>query len=57
MHGTLLYPLSGQPRFAPPKSSGLPRLPKLSPGIRKRIAMWKRILLAELLYRTGMRPR
>jgi len=57
MHGTLLYPIGGRPRFVPPKSSGVPRLPKLSLGIRKRIAMWKRTLLAELLYRTGVRPR
>ncbi len=55
MHGTLLYPLSGRPRFAPPKGPGL-WIPKLPPALRKQIAMWKRILLAELLHRTGVRP-
>ena len=57
MHGTMLYPLPGRSRFAASNGRGLPRLPKFSAGIRKRIAMWKRILLAELLHRTGARPR
>lgn len=56
MHGTLLYPLPGRPRFASPRRPNM-RIPKLSPGLRKRIAMWKQILLAELLRRTGRRPR
>jgi len=57
MHGTLLYPLTGRPRLATPKGPGLPRIPNLLPGIRKQIAVWKRILLAELLHRIGMRRR
>lgn len=59
MHGTLLYPLPGRSQLARPKgpSQGMPRLPKLLPGVRKRIAMWKRILLAELLHRAGTRSR
>ena len=59
MHGTLLYPLPGRPRMARPKGSfqGMPRMPKLPPDLRKRISMWKRILLAELLQRAGIRIR
>ena len=57
MHGTLLYPISGRPRMARPKSPGIPRVPKLSPYLRRRISIWKRILLAELLHRTRVRPR
>ena len=57
MHGTLLYPLPGRPRIAHPRSQGIPRMPKLPPDLRKRIAMWKRILLAELLQRRGIRNR
>lgn len=58
MHGTLLYPHPG-PRLAPPKGpfQGIPRMPKLPPDLLKRIAMWKRILLAGLLHRAGMRSR
>ena len=56
MHGTLLYPLPGRARFASPGRPNM-RMPKLSPGLRKRIAMWKHILLAELLRRTRTRPR
>jgi len=57
MHGTLIYPLPGRHRLASSKGSlgGVPRIPKLPPDLRKRIGVWKRILLAELLRRTGMR--
>lgn len=54
MHGTLLYPLPGSARFASPRRPHM-RMPKLSPGLRKRIAMWKQILLGELLRRTRRR--
>ena len=58
MHGTLLYPLPTGHRFASQNSPrGIPRIPKLAPNLRKRIAVWKRILLAELLSRAGMRVR
>ena len=59
MHGTLLYPLPGRPRFAGGKRpfQGTPRIPKLPPDLRKRISMWKRILLTELFRRGGMRIR
>jgi hypothetical protein len=59
MHGTLLYPLPAGHRLASRNSPlrGIPRIPKLAPNLRKRIAAWKRILLAELLRRTGMRVR
>ncbi len=56
MHGTLLYPLPGRPRPAHSKGpcQGMPRMPKLLPDLRKRISMWKRIVLAELLSRAGI---
>jgi hypothetical protein len=59
MHGTLLYPLPGRSRLAGPgrRLGGIPRMPKLRPDLRKRIAMWKRILLAELLHRARIRIR
>jgi len=59
MHGTLLYPHSGQPRLAGSKRrfQGTPRRPKLPPDLRKRISMWKRMVLAELLRRAGIRTR
>ena len=59
MHGTLLYPHPGQPRLAGPKRrlQGIPRNPKLSPDLRKRISMWRRIVLAEFLRRAGIRTR
>ncbi len=59
MHGTLLYPLPGHHRLANQKSPlpGVPRTPKLSSDLRKRIAVWKRVLLAELVRRTRMRAR
>ena len=59
MHGTLIYPLSGRPRFAGPKGrfQGIPRNPKLLPDLRKRISMWKRLVLAELIRRAGIRVR
>jgi len=59
MHGTLLYPFPGHHRLANPKSPrrGVPRTPRLSPNLRKRIAVWKRVLLAELFRRAGMRAR
>jgi hypothetical protein len=56
MHGTLLYPLPGRTRFVPSGRSGM-RMPKLTPGLRKRIRMWKQLLLAELLRRVRNRPR
>ncbi len=59
MHGTLLYPLRGRTRSIRPKGrfQGFSRIPKLPPDLRKRISMWKRILLAELLHRAGTRIR
>jgi len=54
MHGTLLYPLPGRPRLTGRK---VPNIRKLRPGLRKRISMWKRILLAEFLHRAGVRSR
>ena len=59
MHGTLLYPLPGRPRLARPKGArrGVPPTPKLPPDLRRRISAWKRILLAELFNRTGIRSR
>jgi len=59
MHGTLLYPLPGHHRVAYRKTllRGVPHIPKLSSDLRKRIAVWKRVLLAELVRRTGMRAR
>jgi hypothetical protein len=59
MHGTLLYPHPGQPRLAGSKRrfQGIPRNPKLPPDLPKRISMWKRIVLAELLHRAGIRTR
>ena len=57
MHGTLLYPLPGRHRLRCPKSAlrGAPHAPKLPPDLRKRIAVSKRILPAELLRRARMR--
>ena len=59
MHGTLLYPHPAQPRLAGSKHrlQGIPRNPKLTPDLRKRISMWKRVVLAELLRRAGIRSR
>jgi hypothetical protein len=59
MHGTLLYPGPGRPRLAGSKgrSQGIPRNPKLPPDLRKRISIRKRIVLAELLRRAGIRTR
>jgi hypothetical protein len=58
MHGTLLYPVPAGQRLASHSPlRGLPRIPKLTPHLRKRIAAWKRILLTELLRRTQMRVR
>jgi len=59
MHGTLLYPHPGQPRLTGTKRrfQHTPRNPKLEPELRKRISMWKRLLLAELLRRARIRPR
>jgi hypothetical protein len=59
MHGTLLYPHPGQPRLTGSKRrfQGIPRSPKLPPDLRKRISMWKRIVLAELMRRAGIRTR
>ena len=59
MHGTMLYPHPGQPRLAGSKRrlQGIQRNPKLPPDLRKRISMWKRIVLAELLRRAGIRSR
>ena len=54
MHGTLLYPLPGRARFGSPRRSGL-RMPKLSPRLRRRISIWKELLLAELLRRSRNR--
>jgi hypothetical protein len=58
MHGTLVYPHPGQPRLSG-SSRGFQRMPrnsKLTPGLRQRISMWKRLLLAELLRRVRIRP-
>ncbi len=59
MHGTLLYPLPGRHQLASQKSPlrGVPSTPRLTPDLRKRITVWKRILLAELVRRTRMRAR
>jgi hypothetical protein len=59
MHGTLLYPLPRRSRSTRPKGSfrGFPRVPELPPDLRKRIAMWKGILLAKLLHRSDIRIR
>ncbi|MFZ3210486.1 MAG: hypothetical protein WA188_03150 [Terriglobales bacterium] len=59
MHGTLLYPHPAHPRLAGPKGrlQGIPRNPELPPDLRKRISMWKRIVLAELLRRAGIQSR
>jgi len=59
MHGTLLYPVPAGHRLASQNSPlrGLPRIPKLAPHLRKRIAVWKRILLTELLRRARMQVR
>jgi len=57
MHGTLLYPLSAGHRLARRNSPlrGIPRIPRLVPNLRRRIAVWKRILLAGLLRRNRTR--
>lgn len=59
MHGTLLYPHPGQPRLAGPKHQfqSIPRNPKLARDLRKRVSIWKRTVLAELLRRAGIRSR
>ena len=59
MHGTLLYQLPAGHRLAGQNSPlrGIPRILKLAPNLRKRIAVWKRILLAELLRHAEKRPR
>ena len=59
MHGTLLYPLPAGHRL-PRRSSplrGIPRIPRLAPNLRRRIAAWKRILVEELLRHAGKRTR
>jgi len=56
MHGTLLYPHPVQPRLG--SSSGrFPRNRKMPLDLRRRISIWKRLLLDELLRRARMRPR
>ena len=59
MHGTLLYPLPAGHRLtrrnSPPR--GIPRILRLAPNLRGRIAAWKRILLAELFRHDGKRTR
>ena len=57
MHGTLVYPLAGRLRSARPKGAfqRTPNIPKLPPDLRKRISMWKRIVLGALLRRAGFR--
>jgi len=59
MHGTLLYPLPGRHRPTSQKNPlrGAPRTLKLAPDLRMRIAVWKRLLLAEFVRRARMRVR
>ena len=59
MHGTLLYPLPAGHRLAKRSGPlrGIPRIPRLAPNLRRRIAAWKRILVEELLRHAGKRTR
>lgn len=56
MHGTLLYPLPGRPRLAPPRGARriMPPPPKLPSNLHRRMSVWKRTLLAELFNKTGI---